>query len=108
MEREGSLRHPKIKSILCSRQSLSGIGGTRIRAQVGNDREKSFESSIKIATLMKRTKNKLEIGHRRRVLSSTSRVCFGVVGEEPHTISNSEITEIIQKELCGYLIVLTL
>nr|KAF7390542.1 hypothetical protein H0235_017704 [Vespula pensylvanica] len=53
MEREGSLRHPIIKSILCSRQSLSGIGGTRIRAQVGNDREKSFESSIKISNMLR-------------------------------------------------------
>lgn len=28
--------------------------------------------------------------------------------QEPHVVSNSEITQIIQKELCEYLIVLTL
>lgn len=47
----------------------------------------------------------------RRVASRSS-VCSSVVvvaaSQGPHTISNSEITQIIQKELCECLIVLTL
>ncbi|KAL2712135.1 hypothetical protein V1478_018370 [Vespula squamosa] len=74
MEREGSLRHPKIKSILCSRQSLSGIEGIRIGVGVRNDREKSFESSIKIVNVDEKNEKQTVLYLDRRIDSGSKTI----------------------------------